>query len=84
MTFRPSVFNNQRPILTPADLDNDPLAAEYIEYMRHRRYPLDFKLWKERREQASIDRVNLQKAIIEALQKSPYALKPWERKRLMK
>lgn len=61
MTFRPSVYNNPRPLLTPADLDNHPRAAEYIAHMNLQRYPTDFKTWLNRQEisekrQAETDR----------------------------
>lgn len=47
--FRPSVYINPRPILKPDDLDNHPLAREYIEYHNLVKYPCDFQTWLMRR-----------------------------------
>lgn len=81
----PRVFtNHNRQLLTPADLDNHPLAQEYIEYTRHMHYPCDFKEWLFRREQAKknaaeVDRIRVCEAAAEPFCQSPLKVRRWKR-----
>ena len=71
---------NQRMILTPTDLDNHPLAAEYIEYNRNIKYPHDFQTWLKQRERrketkARHDRERLRRAMDDPYCRSPNKLR---------
>ena len=77
--FHPTVYSNQRPILTPEDLGNHPLAEEYINYIKHINYPTDFKTWLKRYENIKSNRSKRDRIQIELAIDDPYCrshLKP--------
>lgn len=76
MTFKPSVYLNQQPILTIADLDNHPLAAEYIRYIASMKFPPDFQTWLRRRENEKTARQTKEAMEIAAMQNDPYCRSP--------
>ena len=76
MVFKPSVYNNQRPILTAADLDNHPLAADYLRYIAVMKYPPDFKTWLQRIENEKAAQQAREAMEIAAIQKDPYCRSP--------
>ena len=82
MTFQPSIYLNQRPILTPDDLDNHPLAAEYIEYMRHMKFPPDFKTWLQRKENAREAKRIRDKMIVAAIAADPFCRSALKRRKI--
>lgn len=71
-TFRPTVYDNQRPLLTPADLDNHPKAADYIHYISLVRYPVDFPSWLKRQENEIKSLRAKEAMLIATMQADPY------------
>ena len=76
MPFNPSVYSNQRPILTPKDLGNHPRAQEYIDYLKNVKYPIDFKTWLRREEIKERDLALGDKQYVAACAADPYCRLP--------
>ena len=55
----PTIFPSMNFPLTVEDLNNDPLAQEYIDYAARTRYPCDFVEYKRRRELETVVRNEL-------------------------
>lgn len=80
--FRPTVFNNQRTILTPAMLDDHPLAAEYIAYHNRQKYPRDFKAWIADRERRIDYAAERSRRLVRELAADPYCRSPIKPRRI--
>jgi hypothetical protein len=76
MVFRPQVYNNQRPLLTTADLNNHPLAETYIKYLNLVRYPVDFQTWLKRRENEMNSRLTDERILVAQMLNDPYCRSP--------
>lgn len=76
--FLPTVFTNdqQRVALTPADLDNHPLAETYIAYLNGSRFPTDFRDWLSKREHRGRSAAVKDREYVASLVNDPYCRSP--------
>lgn len=80
--FLPTVFTNdqRRVALTPADLDNHPLAETYIAYLNGSRFPTDFHDWLAKREHRERSVAQRDKEYVAARANDPYCRSPLKTK----
>lgn len=80
--FMPRVYVNDRVNLTVADLNNHPLAADYIEYIHRVKYPPDFKTYCEQQRIKVERKVNIDRERIAKLAAEPFCRSPLKRRRI--
>lgn len=78
--IRPVPSSYKLPILTPADLDNHPLAAEYIAHLTRQKYPMDFKQWLAWRERKTDQAKTRQQGLLQQAIDDPFCRSPLKRR----
>lgn len=79
-SLRPVPSSFKPPILTAADLDNHPLAAEYIAHLTRQHYPMDFQAWIKRREIRAERAATKQRQILQQAIDDPFCRSPLKRR----
>lgn len=75
----PSSFQ-PKTILTSTDLDNHPLAEEYIAHLNRQKYPMDFQQWLKWRERKDEKHKTRQQRLLQQAIDDPFCRSPIKRR----